>query len=165
MSNAIVSPEARGKYPRLRYVKPSVCKNRTTSTCAHRLNHRKTFGHVTELNNTKHCPLSANHRNLVELYLTGSLYCYFKTLVCQLVTLQVISVLSIKPFFRGLNQCILAILKSIKSCIPLFVLGLMRLASVKATDYQEHVSEYGTHWNFFFTLLVVKVSIYFHSTC
>ena len=37
------------------------------------------------------------------------------------------------------------------------VLGMLRFAVVKAVGYQEHVSEYGVHWNFFFTLSSVAV--------
>lgn len=34
----------------------------------------------------------------------------------------------------------------------LFVIGLLRLFFVKNLEYQEHVTEYGKHWNFFITL-------------
>ena len=53
-----------------------------------------------------------------------------------------------------------AVLKSFQSALPLLILGCCRFAAVKSTDYQEHVSEYGTHWNFFFTLFVVRVSAF-----
>jgi len=35
---------------------------------------------------------------------------------------------------------------------PILALGLLRLVTHKNLEYQEHASEYGVHWNFFFTL-------------
>ncbi|KAG2443463.1 hypothetical protein HXX76_001820 [Chlamydomonas incerta] len=38
-----------------------------------------------------------------------------------------------------------------------WVLGLARLVTTRAVDYQEHVGEYGVHWNFFDTIAVVAL--------
>jgi phosphatidylinositol glycan class W len=53
------------------------------------------------------------------------------------------------------NGLISRLLTSARHSAPLLVLGLTRLFSVKGLDYNEHVSEYGVHWNFFFTLAFI----------
>ncbi|XP_078657894.1 glucosaminyl-phosphatidylinositol-acyltransferase PIGW-like [Branchiostoma floridae x Branchiostoma belcheri] len=58
---------------------------------------------------------------------------------------------------RSLSGKLSNIAQSVKSTAPLWMIGLSRMVAVKALDYQEHVTEYGVHWNFFFTLAVVRV--------
>ena len=40
---------------------------------------------------------------------------------------------------------------------PLLVIGISRWACTAALGYHVAVTEYGVHWNFFFSLFVVKV--------
>ena len=64
------------------------------------------------------------------------------------------------------------IIKSVKISIPVVVLGLIRMFVTKGINYQvitvplffladlfeqEHATEYGIHWNFFFTLGLIPV--------
>ncbi|KAL8688150.1 MAG: hypothetical protein Q9218_005864 [Villophora microphyllina] len=72
--------------------------------------------------------------------------------------------ISARPILKaraaGKTSSVGASLKSaLRHSLPLLVLGLIRLYSVKGLDYAEHVSEYGVHWNFFFTLALLPPSV------
>ncbi|KAL7418513.1 Glucosaminyl phosphatidylinositol (GlcN-PI) nositol acylation protein [Cryptotrichosporon argae] len=54
--------------------------------------------------------------------------------------------------FRQGNSWLGALVKEARSAAPVLALGLIRVVMVKGTEYPEHVTEYGVHWNFFFTL-------------
>lgn len=49
------------------------------------------------------------------------------------------------------------LMKIVWSCVPLFLLGAVRFVAINELDYQQHVSEYGVHWNFFITLALTKL--------
>lgn len=67
---------------------------------------------------------------------------------------------ALSPESRLINSKVSLIarfMKTLRSSLPLLVIGFIRLAAVKSVNYQEHVTEYGVHWNFFFTISFVKV--------
>lgn len=58
---------------------------------------------------------------------------------------------------RDLLAKVHSVRRVIVSSLPLTLLGAARLVTTKSSNYQEHVTEYGVHWNFFITLATVRV--------
>lgn len=63
----------------------------------------------------------------------------------------------VAPEARGTNFVATPLMKTLIHCIPLIILGVGRIIATRQVEYQEHVTEYGQHWNFFFTLIVTKI--------
>lgn len=56
---------------------------------------------------------------------------------------------------RGAKTLGNRVVSAVSSCLPLWIIGISKFFIHSAVDYQEHVSEYGVHWNFFMSLGVV----------
>jgi phosphatidylinositol glycan class W len=63
------------------------------------------------------------------------------------------------PRLRNQNSKKGSFLRTIQLVVPSLVLGFSRALVTRAVNYQEHVSEYGVHWNFFMTLRLLPVLI------
>lgn len=74
------------------------------------------------------------------------------------VGLYVISNAIISPYIKHAEMLTwLKFRKELIGCTPLILLGIVRFLITTEISYQQHVSEYGVHWNFFITLAFVKL--------
>ncbi|CAG8482626.1 7672_t:CDS:2 [Acaulospora morrowiae] len=72
-------------------------------------------------------------------------------------------IISAKPFLKRPENRFKPfkgqLVRAFRRSLPLLALGFIRMMMVKGVDYQEHVSEYGKHWNFFFTLGLLPILV------
>ncbi|KTW32284.1 glucosaminyl-phosphotidylinositol O-acyltransferase [Pneumocystis jirovecii RU7] len=73
----------------------------------------------------------------------------------------VVTIKNIKNKYSSKVSFIKKMKISLKQSYMFFVIGFIRILIIKICDYPEHVSEYGVHWNFFFTLGVLSLSLVF----
>jgi hypothetical protein len=57
----------------------------------------------------------------------------------------------------ALQAWLARLLKGLRASLPLVLLGCGRLVATSAVGYQQHLGEYGLHWNFFHTIAVVSL--------
>ncbi|KTW28801.1 hypothetical protein T552_01431 [Pneumocystis carinii B80] len=74
-------------------------------------------------------------------------------------------VVAIKSIKKNYEKKTISFSKKLVLCFKqsymFFVIGFIRILITKASDYPEHVTEYGVHWNFFFTLGFLSLSLVF----
>ncbi|GJJ16298.1 hypothetical protein Clacol_010595 [Clathrus columnatus] len=70
-------------------------------------------------------------------------------------------IISAKAFVKNPSYLASPILPKIQNAtgrvFPIILLGIIRVILVKGSDYPEHVSEYGVHWNFFLSMAVLPI--------
>lgn len=63
---------------------------------------------------------------------------------------------AIVPTKVSRHSVIKSIEMNMRPCFILMTLGILRTVIIRGIDYQQHITEYGVHWNFFITLSVTK---------